>query len=172
MLIGLSGKAGSGKDTVADYLVEKHGFVKLAFAAPLKQGMKHLFGFSEEQLNDPTLKETVDEKWNKTPRQLMQWLGTDILRANIRQDFFILQVQDAIKKIGGNIVICDARFKDECDMIWDMGGQMIRISRKEHVGTQSQHVSENLVIQCDQTISNDSSREVLFEKVQNVLDDS
>ena len=46
IIVGLSGKAGSGKDTVANYLVEKHNFTKLAFAGVLKEGMKILFDLS------------------------------------------------------------------------------------------------------------------------------
>ena len=35
MIIGISGFQSSGKDTIADYLVKEHGFVKLSFASAL-----------------------------------------------------------------------------------------------------------------------------------------
>lgn len=50
MIIGVSGNAGSGKDTIADYLVERHGFKKVAFADPMKRFCKEVFDFSDEQL--------------------------------------------------------------------------------------------------------------------------
>ena len=53
-LLGICGKAGSGKDTAAAYLIEKHGFVKLAFADPLKRFAKGVFGFTSEQLWGPS----------------------------------------------------------------------------------------------------------------------
>jgi len=50
MIIGISGLAGSGKDTCADFLVRDHGFVKVALADPIKRMTAEAFGFSYEQL--------------------------------------------------------------------------------------------------------------------------
>ena len=36
VVIGLSGYASSGKDTVAQFLIEEHGFEKIAFADPIR----------------------------------------------------------------------------------------------------------------------------------------
>ena len=80
MIVGLIGKKGHGKDTFADYLVQHYDFVKLSFAEPLKKVCKELFLLTDEQLYDPMEKEKVDERWGKSPRQLMQIIGTDILR--------------------------------------------------------------------------------------------
>ena len=46
MIIGLGYKARVGKDTVGDYLVKNHGFVRLGFADALKNGCAAMFGFS------------------------------------------------------------------------------------------------------------------------------
>lgn len=54
MIIGLCGKAGSGKDTVADFLVRDHGFVKVALADPLKRIARDVFDFSDKQLWGPS----------------------------------------------------------------------------------------------------------------------
>lgn len=54
MIIGLCGLAGSGKDTAADFLVKKSGYVKVAFADPLKRICKEVFQFSDEQLWGPS----------------------------------------------------------------------------------------------------------------------
>ena len=50
-VIGLHGKAGSGKDTVADYLVANHGFEKISFATTLK-AMLAAGGFTEPANRD------------------------------------------------------------------------------------------------------------------------
>ena len=49
-IIGICGHAGSGKDTAADFLVEHHGFVKLALADEMKRFCRKVFGFSLQQL--------------------------------------------------------------------------------------------------------------------------
>lgn len=49
-IIGIVGKAGSGKDTVATYLVDNYGFKHLSLAEPIKDFSKKLFNFSNEQL--------------------------------------------------------------------------------------------------------------------------
>jgi hypothetical protein len=54
MIIGMTGKAGSGKDTVADILVHHHGFAKVAFADPIKRICKDVFRFSSKQLWGPS----------------------------------------------------------------------------------------------------------------------
>ena len=68
LIIALSGKKRSGKDTVADYLVERFGFVKYGFADPIKEIGKIMFDFSEEQLNTDK-KEEIDKRWGISPRQ-------------------------------------------------------------------------------------------------------
>ena len=67
MIIGLGFKARSGKDTVADYLIENYGFKRLAFADALKEGCRHIFELNDEQLYGE-LKEVEDDYWGVTPR--------------------------------------------------------------------------------------------------------
>jgi hypothetical protein len=69
-IIGVAGRAGVGKDSAADVLVKHHGFVKVAFADPLKRVAMDLWGFSEEQLwgtsskrNDPDPRWPKDHVW-------------------------------------------------------------------------------------------------------------
>ena len=118
MIVGLIGKKGHGKDTFADYLVEHYGFVKLSFAEPLKKVCKELFLLTDEQLYDPMEKEKVDERWGKSPRQLMQIIGTDILRKYYDEKIWVnllLKKMEHYKK--KNIVICDIRHPNELDLV-------------------------------------------------------
>ena len=60
ILIGLSGKKGSGKDTVAEFLIKHHNFTRIAFADPIKDIGTAVFGWTHEQMNDRELKEKID----------------------------------------------------------------------------------------------------------------
>lgn len=89
MIIGLCGLAGSGKDTAADSLVLKHGFVKLAFADPLKRIAKEVYGFTDEQLWGPSQnRNDPDPRYPRTTRA-KDWakaLGTVTVEA-IKKEF-------------------------------------------------------------------------------------
>jgi hypothetical protein len=65
-VIGLLGPAGSGKDLVADWLIEK-GFVKVAFADPMKRFVLRAFGIDKERLWGPSEKRNemfdIPEAW-------------------------------------------------------------------------------------------------------------
>ncbi len=74
MIIGIMGQAGSGKDTFADRLVDKYGFVKLALADPLKRICKDIFDFSDKQLWGPS-----EERNKPDPRYLVK---TDVSYTN------------------------------------------------------------------------------------------
>ena len=77
MIIALTGKKGCGKDTVANYLCEKYGFVNYGFADPIKEVGKIVFGFNDEQL-EGCLKDTMDNFWGISPREFFQNFGTGI----------------------------------------------------------------------------------------------
>jgi len=156
MIIGIVGKKLSGKDTCADYLVKNYGFIKLSFAEPLKRMCKEGFDFSEEQVNGK-LKETIDPDWGITPREILQWLGTEIFRQdiqkilpNIGENFWIHLLDRKIKKIleqnpKQNIVIADVRFENEIKFIKNMNGHIIKIIRNNIEQTNyTQHKSELL----------------------------
>lgn len=66
--IMLSGKGGTGKDTVADYLVAMYGFKKISFAEPIYKIAKEYFGMEIKdrwllQQIGNKLREIDDEVW-------------------------------------------------------------------------------------------------------------
>jgi predicted kinase len=111
LLIGLTGKAGAGKDTFANFFPDCE---RLAFAKPLKDAAHHLFNFTEKQLYDPDEKEKVDPMWGKSPRQLLQILETELLREQLDKDIFIKNMEQRIQSSTADILfITDARFDNE-----------------------------------------------------------
>jgi len=145
VLIGIAGRIGSGKDTVADELVEKHGFMKMPFAGPLKTAAKVLFGFSEEQMNDRELKECVNEYWGITHRSALQKLGTECMRGVFGQDFWLKRWMLGYHtwKDTDHIVVPDVRFENEANLIRNFNGMIIHIRRPHNPnGIPQTHASE------------------------------
>ena len=169
MLIGFSGTKGSCKDYFADYLVNNKLFIKLSFASPLKEITKILFNLSDEDVKDPIKKELINPKFNASPRELMQWLGTDIMREEFNKKFnysgsiWIDNVKDKIKTLLDNnkdVVIDDVRFQNEVDMIHSLGGIVINL-RNDLDNTlnnsTSTHSSENQKLTFNYEFVNDKS---------------
>lgn len=122
MVIGLTGCAGHGKDTVADYLVEKYGFVKISYAGPLKDGVAAIFGFDRNRMETDREYKEAPSVWGRSPRHYLQWLGTDILRKHVSQDFFMVRMRNELDELmaaGKNVVVSDARFDNEAAMVLD-----------------------------------------------------
>lgn len=147
MLIGITGPAGAGKDTVADMLVER-GFVKLAFAGPLKE-MLAVIGMPEPA--DRALKEAQIEGFDFTWRRAIQTLGTEwgrgldwdiwtkIVGCRIHN---LLAAQEYVGATA-HIVLSDVRFENEAMMIRQLGGCVVHLEgRKVDLGSAAGHVSE------------------------------
>lgn len=67
MIIGITGKAGSGKSTAAKVLVEQHGFVEVGLADPLKRICQEVFDFSDEQLWGPSeMRNAPDSRYRRS----------------------------------------------------------------------------------------------------------
>ena len=169
MLIGFSGKKGSGKSYFADYLVNNKLFIKLSFASPLKEITKILFNLSDEDVKDPIKKELINPKFNASPRELMQWLGTDIMREEFNKKFnysgsiWIDSVKDNVKTLIDNnkdVVIDDVRFQNEVDMIHSLGGIVINLHNdldNTLNNSTSTHSSENQKLTFNYEFVNDKS---------------
>lgn len=133
-LIGISGAARSGKDTAADYLVKAFGFRKFSFAAPIKEGVKAMFGLTEDHVNGH-LKEKILDDLGVSPRFLMQTLGTEWGRKIVHTDAWLIAAQrqlSLLKEKGVKfVVIPDVRFENEASFIRDNGGVMLHVSRDD-----------------------------------------
>jgi hypothetical protein len=141
MIIGICGFIGSGKDTIADYLVNNHGFRRESFANTLKDAVSSVFGWDRELLEGRTKearawREQVDEWWstklnipNLTPRWVLQYWGTEVCRKGFHDDIWITSLENKIRKTKDDIVISDCRFPNEIKSIKDTGGIVVRVVR-------------------------------------------
>lgn len=170
MLIGLIGKKKSGKDTFADYIINKYNFHKLTFADPLKEICKYLFFLNNDQLYNQEIKEIKIEKWNLSPREIFQKVGTDLFRNNFDLDFWTKQFEiryGEIIKNNPNVICSDVRFQNEADLIKSLGGVLIYIDRQ--TDNNDNHESEKINIKnYDYYIENNDSKENFYKKINDI----
>jgi len=141
MIIGICGLIGSGKGTVADFLVEQRGFTKISFADKLKDGVASVFGWDREMLegntdDSRTWREKVDPYWSTetghpiTPRLVLQLFGTDCMRNGFYDGIWVSLVKkQLLENPDSNFVIPDVRFENEANMIRSIGGKLWRVKR-------------------------------------------
>lgn len=141
MIIGICGLIGSGKDTVADILVQENNFKKLSFADKLKDGVSAVFGWNRVMLEGNTEKsrawrEQEDTFWSNetgrtiTPRLVLQEFGTDCMRNGFYDGIWVSLVKQEIQQNPNkNYVIPDVRFENEAKMLKSIGGDVWRIRR-------------------------------------------
>lgn len=175
MLIGLTGRAGSGKGEVADVLVKERGFFKLSLAAPLKRFCKDVFGWTDEQLYGPSYERNrPDARWGGlTPRHALQTLGTDWGRS-MHPDVWIDYALRAVRGSRDSFVLDDVRFDNEAAAIRNAGGTVIEVFRPgtRLEGAAGQHVSEAGISQehIGWTLINDSDLAVLKLRARRIVE--
>lgn len=175
MIIGLTGAAFAGKDTAGLHLARAHGFAMFAFADPLRDMLEHGFGIHPKAFR-PEHKEEVIDWIGKSPRQLMQTLGTEWGRNLVSPDIWcraMMRRISAAQIFGDDIVITDVRFVDESVMIRRLGGEIWRIARPESATTDHhQHISElgAQYIAVQRTLTNGGTLEQLYEQIDEALD--
>lgn len=171
MLIGFLGKKESGKTTASKFLINELNFTEKSFAEPLKKACQDLFLLEEDQING-NKKEEIDKRWGCTPRKILQFIGTDLLRNNINKimpnigenifiDIFKVWYEQNKEK---NIVIPDVRFKNEIDFIHSIGGIIIKLDRNNNEN--DEHESENINnLNYDYIINNNKTIENLNKNI-------
>lgn len=188
MLIGLTGKKRSGKDTVAARLVEEHGFTRLAFADALREACLGLDPYvlapgedSDRHWRDfVRLSEVIEQEgWEEAKRypdvrRTLQNYGVAI--REIVPSFWLDIVRDKAVDVladGGHVVITDVRFPNELDLVAEFDGFHVNVTRAGLVST-DQHVSEtaldDVVGLADVTIANDGSLAELAANVDEMVE--
>ena len=143
MIIGVCGFIGSGKDTIADYLTNFHGFRRESFANTLKDAVSMVFGWDRTMLEGRTKtarewREQVDPWWaerlnmpNLTPRLMLQLWGTEVCRKGFHDDIWIASLENKLRTSKDDTVISDCRFPNEIKSIKAAGGIVVRVVRGE-----------------------------------------
>lgn len=193
-IIGICGFQSSGKDTLAEILITKYGFVKLSFAGIIKDIVALLFEWPRDKLEglskvDREWREQVDEWWSKalnmpnlTPRHTLQYFGTELFRKHWHEDFWVKVLERKLTKYE-NVVITDCRFQNEIELITNYGGKIIQIHRnlpswfelfKSGVDIEEAkqlHASETNWIRCkaEYIIKNDSTIENLYITLDTIM---
>lgn len=187
MIIALTGKKRCGKDTIANYMCEKYGFVNYGFADPIKEISKIMFDFSEEQL-DGYLKEVEDRFWGIAPRDFFQKFGTDIAQFEFPKYFpGLVRQKDSraiwvrvfefwyAKRLKENpelkVVISDLRFIHEYEYLKKMDAYFIRVKSNRNTGEFDNHISETELDskKIDNEIENNGSLEELYLKIDELI---
>jgi len=141
MIIGVCGFIGTGKDTIADYLVNIHQFRRESFANTLKDAVSSVFGWDRELIEGRTRqarewREQVDPWWatrlnmpDLTPRLVLQLWGTEVCRRGFHDDIWIASLENKLRTSKDDVVISDCRFPNEIKSIKDAGGIVVRVAR-------------------------------------------
>ena len=144
MIVGIAGFIGSGKDTIADYLITFKGFKRMSYAGPLKDAVASIFGWDRDLLEGTTKysrewRDTIDPWWaerleipNLTPRLVLQQWGTEVGRREFHDDIWIASIENQLRTTKDNIVLSDCRFPNELKSIKRMGGLTIRVTRGDN----------------------------------------
>ena len=200
MIIGVCGLIGSGKDTIADYLVNIHEFRRDSFAATLKDACAAVFGWDRDMLEGRTRssrewREQADAWWSErlgrtiTPRWVLQHWGTEVCRQGFHDDIWIASLENKLRRTRDDVVISDCRFPNEISAIRQQGGHVIRVVRgpdpawfqqaQSHL-LEGSALPDNLPHQSewawaatdfDRIIPNDGSLDQLYQQVTDLVRD-
>ena len=171
VIVAISGKKGSGKDTVADFLVQEFNFTKLSFAAPLKEVCCILFSMDPMYFEHRELKESWKHpETDMTPREILQYVGSDLMRKsfpNIWINIMKKKLHDRTK----NYVISDLRFTNEYEFLRTLDHVTFLNMKRGSIETKDTHISENgLTVNDDfKIIENQGTKEELYDKIKKLL---
>ena len=179
VVIVLVGSSGVGKDTIAEMMGSLCGTLSLSYAGPLKKACQIIFDLSDDQLTDREKKEVVDTRWDLSPRQMFQKVGTELFRDQIDKDIWVKsmcsRIETHLKKDSKrHVVVTDARFANEVSILKKRyGAKCLKVSRAYNPDAtkEGQHKSETCVasLQCDSHLENNGTIEELKEKVEEYL---
>ena len=162
MIVGLVGRARSGKDTASRVLAPEYTLKRMA--RPVKDACKALYAWTDEAL-ESELKDFKNEFWGLTPRATMVHL-THQIKEYMGQVFFTRRF---FAEWDGKtpLVIPDIRYSSDVDEIHKRGGVTIRIIRPGVVLHEFENEIEKL--KTTWTVVNDGTIEELEAKIKEVL---
>jgi len=168
--VALTGLAGSGKNAIAEHLVEQYGYTQLGFADAIRDAALALnplvpidMGHNGELIKSTMRLTTLIDSlgWEHAKRsvpevrELLQRLGTDVGRDVISPEVWIDIAVRRASHIDGPVVFTDCRFPNEVDTIRNHGGLLVRVYRRG-IEAVNDHISETAIddITADLTVLN------------------
>jgi hypothetical protein len=168
-LIGIAGRARSGKDTVANFIIAAIGGYRYSFADPIRAMLVPL----GVDMNDPywqARKEDIIPALGVSPRRMMQTLGTEWGRNLINPDLWIILAHQRLLQNGPGMVIPDVRFENEAAWIRKHGGWIIHVIRPDAKAIEAHASEDGIEVQdTDAQIFNSGTLEELQLSVRKLL---
>lgn len=180
MIIGITGKKGSGKNAIANILESEHGFLVRALADPIKWAISEIFGWSLIAMDDRKFKEEIDPEFGVSPRQVMQDMGTEW------GQFHLCEMFPEFAKVTGRnlwvkrllqdyyedyyeedyLAVPDVRYLHEVEALREYGAYIIKVIDPRIESTDT-HLSETELdqIKPDVTIYNSGTLDDLRKQV-------
>lgn len=210
ILIGLTGNAGVGKDACADYLAEAYGFIKFSFSDALYDEVQQAYGLEDQSLlRDRATKEALSEKLSLmrcaddwfagcvyetlkgrippnaplSPRQVLQWYGTEYRRKQ-DPDYWVNRAADWMEAVQNSVpypemkpqlfVNTSVRFENERRMIHGVPGGNVWHIRRDNLAAVHQHESEAPlpVLEGERELWNNADLQRLYKGVDLLLSTS
>jgi hypothetical protein len=150
LIVGISGRAGAGKSTLAQALIAASGGAVVAFADSLRDVVQAAFGSRYETQEAKAARDDfwaprLGPKW-ADGRSILQRVGSDLFRAHVHPDFWVFHLERRLAAMPPQplIAVPDVRFDNEARWVAAQGGLVVRIAREDAaVGASAEHVSEH-----------------------------
>ncbi|RAH37436.1 deoxynucleotide monophosphate kinase [Halomonas sp. SL1] len=177
LLIGLTGPARCGKTTAQHIIAERFGLARINLADPIKDALGAMLDLDDERLNG-ALKETPLPWLGKSPRELMQTLGTEWGRDTVARDFWLRVAEQRLAMLENlegdayqGAVVGDIRFPDEAYWLRAHGGTLIHLYRPG-VEPVRAHASEAGVAMggADRVVTNGGDIHELGQRITETID--
>jgi len=176
MLVGICGKAGAGKDTIGDHMVDEYGFEKISLADPIKRITQDIFVLDDYTVHDRVAREKDLPDWKGwSVRKLLQFIGTELFRENIDTEIWVKSLWLRVKKNPDkNYVVTDIRFPNEMEFFQDKGKEdfvSIKVIRDGFDGAVglSGHESEKYDLEAEHTLYNNGEISDLHKDIDKLM---
>ena len=171
-IIGLAGRARTGKSTVCMHLVDKHSFGDYAFAEPVKRGLMAMFGLPEDLVFGED-KETVIPWIGRSLRELTQTLGTEWGREMVAPDIWVrcaARWLESVPRYWPGVVFSDVRYEEEAALVRDRGGVIWHVRRDDAPQVRAHSSEAGIEVrEGDVVLPNNGSLEELYARIDDLL---
>ena len=150
-ILGISGKARSGKDTTAAFLRDKYGFVILHFSDALYKEARKVYKYCTLAeghmamlengkiipIPDSVSPATIASGMRDKDPNFLQWWGT-VRRNYFKEDYWVERIAKTLESLENknveSVIVADVRLLNEANFIKGLGGKLMRISRYDAKG--------------------------------------